>query len=91
MDYTSFDNFIKRETGGSVRTEYHLAIDMAKELSMVERNEQGRKARQYFLECERRALNPVPLSLHCGIQLTSTLGTNRFLTLPLLGQRGPSQ
>lgn len=35
-------------------TEYILAIDMAKELAMVERNEQGKKARLHFIECERR-------------------------------------
>ncbi|WP_142417230.1 antA/AntB antirepressor family protein [Bartonella massiliensis] len=34
---------------------YHLTLEMAKELSMVERNEQGKKARQYFIECEKRA------------------------------------
>jgi anti-repressor protein len=36
-------------------TEYHLTLDMAKELSMVERNKKGKQARQYFIECERRA------------------------------------
>jgi len=38
------------------RVEYALTLDMAKELSMVERNAQGKQARQYFIECERRAL-----------------------------------
>ena len=36
------------------KIEYHLALDMAKELSMVERNEKGKEARKYFIECEKR-------------------------------------
>ena len=37
---------------------YFLSIDMAKELSMVERTAKGKQARQYFIECEKRALAP---------------------------------
>lgn len=41
--------------GGDRRSsEYFLSLDMAKELSMVERNDQGRRARRYFIECEKR-------------------------------------
>lgn len=32
---------------------YLLTLDMAKELSMVENNEQGRAARRYFINCEK--------------------------------------
>lgn len=32
------------------RKEYYVSISMAKELSKVERNEQGRRARKYFIE-----------------------------------------
>ncbi|OPB29498.1 antA/AntB antirepressor family protein [Bartonella sp. WD12.1] len=40
--------------GGHNRKEYHLTLDMAKELSMVERNDKGRQARRYFIECEKK-------------------------------------
>ncbi|MDK4688520.1 phage antirepressor KilAC domain-containing protein [Kingella negevensis] len=36
------------------RIEYALSLDMAKELSMVERNAKGKQARQYFIECEKQ-------------------------------------
>ena len=41
--------------GGDRRSiEYHISIGMAKELAMVENNDQGRKVRRYFIDCEKR-------------------------------------
>lgn len=45
---------------GMAPINYFLTIDMAKELSMVERNEKGRQARKYFIECERRLKSQLP-------------------------------
>ncbi|MHB1266038.1 MAG: antA/AntB antirepressor family protein [Acidithiobacillus ferriphilus] len=40
--------------GGDRRSkEYHLTLDMARELSMVERTPKGKEARQYFIACEK--------------------------------------
>lgn len=41
--------------GGHNRTDYHLTLDTAKELAMVENNEQGRQVRRYFIAMEREA------------------------------------
>lgn len=54
QDYQVFDNSIKNSQGGRPSTEYALSINMAKELSMVERNEKGKTARKYFIACEEK-------------------------------------
>lgn len=56
VDYVRFSpNSAKTPYGGRPSVEYHISLSMAKELCMVERNEKGKQARQYFIECERVA------------------------------------
>lgn len=38
---------------GKRRIDYHLTLDMAKELAMVENNAQGRMVRRYFIRAEK--------------------------------------
>ena len=45
--------------GGRPRQDHILTLDMSKEISMIQRTERGKQARQYFLECERQAKQQV--------------------------------
>lgn len=58
VENQDFVTYSQNSEKGRPSKEYALTLDMAKELSMVERNEKGKHARQYFIECERRALQP---------------------------------
>lgn len=40
--------------GANESADYVITLDMAKELSMVERNEKGQQARRYFIEAEKK-------------------------------------
>ncbi len=42
--------------GRATVIDYHLTLDTAKELAMVENNAKGREVRRYFIACERQAL-----------------------------------
>lgn len=50
-----FIGISRESTGGRPSTDYALTLDCAKEISMIQRSEKGKQARQYFLECERMA------------------------------------
>jgi phage anti-repressor protein len=39
---------------GRPEIDYHLSLDMAKEICMLERNETGRNIRRYFIDAERK-------------------------------------
>ena len=55
QDFQVFNQKVKNSNGGRSRKEYALSLDMAKELCMIENNEQGRLFRKYFIEVEKAA------------------------------------
>lgn len=55
-DFIVIDKVVTQVSGAKRLTEYHLSLDMAKELSMVENTERGREARKYFIQCEKALL-----------------------------------
>ncbi len=58
-----FTIILLKSNGGRPAKEYHVSLDMAKELSMVERNDKGKQARQYFIECERQVKGLTPAEM----------------------------
>ena len=54
QDFVKLHNFVMVGNLKRPQIDYYLTIDMAKELCMVENNENGRKIRRYFIEVEKR-------------------------------------
>lgn len=48
-----FCSFLSESTGGRPAQDAQITIDMAKEICMLQRNERGKQARQYFIQLEK--------------------------------------
>ena len=67
-----FVSLTENLVSGGKQNVFHISIDMAKELSMLERNDKGKQARLYFIECERVAkTKQVPQSFAEALQLAA--------------------
>jgi anti-repressor protein len=69
QDFVIFTKILVKR--GRPETDYFITIDMAKELCMVENNEQGRIARQYFIEKEKE-LRQLQLSHNSNTPATTS-------------------
>jgi phage anti-repressor protein len=79
-------------------TNYHLTLDMAKELAMLERSEAGRYFRRYFIEKEkelvamkRQTLISSPTELFKGLKPLRIGGRKLFPFREILGRLGYSK
>lgn len=60
VDFAVIDKIVHDDTafGGSRKiTDHAMTLDMAKEISMIQRTERGKQARQYFIRVEKRYKN----------------------------------
>ncbi|MCC4121330.1 ORF6C domain-containing protein [Lactococcus lactis] len=55
VDFIGFTEKRVKPQGGRPSIDHALKLDMAKEISMIQRNEKGKQARLYFIEVEKQA------------------------------------
>lgn len=77
---------------GRPSIDYHLTLNMAKELSMIERTDKGKQARLYFIECERTAMARaavIPNNLPDALRLAADIEEQRRLLEAKIEQDKP--
>lgn len=78
---------LKTPDGGRPRKEYYFKMDAAKELAMVENNEQGKAIRKYFIEIEKKSramFAAIPQSLPEALRLAADLAEQLDKQRPLV-------
>lgn len=68
----------KPSKGGRPSKDFRISLDMAKELSMVESNEQGRAARRYFINMERIAIQAIKDQLAQALEAKTAIDYTRI-------------
>lgn len=61
VEYLSRPDPVSAKSRQQTALEYIITVNMAKELAMVERTEQGRAVRQYFIKCEEELHKVAPV------------------------------
>ena len=83
IENQDFVTLTKNLVSGGQQTEYFLTLDAAKHFAMLERNERGFEARQYFIDCEKRAqaVPQIPQTLSEALRLAADLADEKATLL----------
>lgn len=71
-DYQVLD-IMSKTSGGRPTQDFEITLDVAKKMSMQAPGEKGEQARNYFLECERKAQSPALSSAEVLLQSVQLL------------------
>lgn len=85
VNQQDYQIYIAPQNRGAIygqKIEYLITLNMAKELAMVERNEKGKQARLYFIECEKQLMKAaasfqVPKTLHEALAFAARIEEER--------------
>lgn len=58
IDFVSLSQNCEKPQGGRPEINHAIKLDMAKEIAMIQRNEKGKKVRQYFIQVEKDFNSP---------------------------------
>lgn len=72
-----FISHTQKRVSGGTKTDHHITLDMAKELSMLQRNKKGKQARKFFIECEKKLKSIQPLQIQNQLMIVNGQLANR--------------
>ena len=79
QDFIKLHKKMELSKTGQMGIDYHITLDMAKEIAMIENNEKGRDVRQYFITCEKQAKQASTASLSEQLKVAQIGLLNRVL------------
>lgn len=81
-----FIPILEESTGGRPSEDHALKLDTAKEISMIQRNEKGKEARQYFIQVEKEFNSPEKIMARALRIADETINTLKLVNSNLVTQ-----
>lgn len=81
-----FIGISRESTGGRPSIDHALKLDTAKEISMIQRNERGKEARQYFISVEKEFNSPEKIMARALRIADETINTLKLVNSNLATQ-----